>query len=173
MKFVKMLLIILCAVSLIGFGACEKSGTTDPNGDNPYGNSLTVTISGDFALNYVAAGSASVVSATDMGFSGTMTVGTATYTITIVVNSPPGTGSFPFTDAGDSNPTGKGQGIIAVNDTQTGLTSYWIETGNITVTSISDARLKGTFNFAAIGGATGTAVISGASGQFDLIRINI
>ena len=176
MKFVKMLLIILCAVSLIGFGACEKSGTTDPNGDNPANpanNSLTVTISGDFALNFVAVASASVVSSQDMGFSGTVTIGTTTYSITIVINNAPGTGTFPFTDAGASQPAGQAQGNIGISDTGTGIGAYWIETGTITVSDISATRLQGSFNFTATGGPTGTGTITGTGGQFDLIRINI
>jgi hypothetical protein len=177
MKFVKMMLLILFAFSLIGFGACEKSGTTDPNGDNPANpanNSLTVTISGDFALNFIASLSSSVISNEDMGLSGSVTIGTVTYSITIIIYSTPGTGTFQFADFDTPNNelAGKAQGNIGVADTQGSVQAYWIDSGSITVSEMS-TRVKGTFNFVASEGTTGGGTITGTGGQFDLLRINI
>lgn len=146
--------------------ACGGGSPTGPSGPPslPGGGSATATVDGQ------ALGGFTLANATH-AFSGgytislTQTQGTVGRSITLSLMNIPGPGTYPLgTGAGVSGGTG-----IYVDAGAGWTTPLSGEAGTITLTTLTDTRIVGSFAFTAdqvTGGATGSRAITG--GSFDL-----
>jgi hypothetical protein len=97
------------------------------------------------------------------------TLASPAWTLALTVSRVPGPGTYPL---GVNIGTATGGTAIAVSGSHSWTTPLSGAAGSMTITSITDTRIRGTFNFQADAVAAGTAParVTVASGEFDVPR---
>ena len=149
--------------ALVATAACGSDGGTGPN--NNGASRMTATVNGR-AFSSNALGGLEKVVMVNRAFhlvQGAQTAGTNSTVILITLWNLRGPGTYPF-GVGPTTIGGTGQ------VTENGLS--WITpltgtAGQVTITTLTDTRIAGTFTFTAeaVGGSTGTRAVT--NGQFD------
>ena len=156
---------VAALAALVATAACGSDGSTGPNNNNNGASRMTATVNGRAFSSNALGGLEKVVMVNRALHlvQGAQTSGTNATVILITLWNLRGPGTYPI-GVGPTTVGGTGQ------VTENGLS--WITpltgtAGQVTITTLTDSRIAGTFTFTAeaVGGSTGTRAVT--NGQFD------
>lgn len=168
-------LMMLCAAALACGGGGDGGGDGDPTGPGGGGgggspNRLTATINGtafNASSEFILAGSVAGSLPGALSFQGSTIAGTAGRSLAFALGFITGPGTYPL---GVNPGTTPGGTVTYVDGSASWLTPLSGVAGTLTIATLTDTRVTGSFSFAAEPTVGGGAAVQVTNGSFDVPR---